>query len=404
MVGAVKHRYSLWQRMISSICLITFVVTTVGISGNANAQLAQPVSSPSSSSSSTFPSFLFGGSKAVENPSAETTRVLGQLIPMMDQAAKYYQSAQDDGERALIENLFPLSEEAYAGSPAPRAFVKMGYAAQAKAFLNDGASYILARQIAGDATRIYMNQVLYNWMRLRRLVMGDTPLMPVHASVQGPAKNVVIPQIASMAKYTSRDWASEMAWINQDIESINQICKSAKGELDTLHAGLSKYKQLVQGFDFNLQDHPDLVALMYPSGFDANLVSSGGYEGRFKDRMESVKNQAAIDVGVHRFMISQTLIGELYDADTEVTQVMGSVDGYACASQGRSDLHPLTSQSTSALMASVNQMEKLYRETVEQLIENQSEDPDEIILRYVYENPTSIQMAVLSNPNAQASS
>jgi pimeloyl-ACP methyl ester carboxylesterase len=385
--GGFKLKFLWNKRVVAWTCLITVLNGSISFGQTADYRPTPP--SP------------FIKNSPVPQSSNLTESVINNYKRTFQLASQYYRSAKDDASKSMIESLMIVPPEAYDPHFNPLSY------AQEQHFLNDAdeiysspRAIVVAHQLKMDATRTYLNQTMLKWLRMRKQFTGSLPVVDSNPHVQ-KAYQYVQGLLKGTESFTTEEWNQQGLWFNADIKMMDDICDWYNENLETIAFGRTWYDELKKKPDFKLGNYPELQRILYPDG-NTNSVN-GGLEDRFKVRASQEKTFAAHDVSAYHLALSASPIGELLAGPTKLRATVGDFKPSECAVKGKTGLKKLGRGYRELVKYSVVQMEDEYEKTIAQLVDDlENENSEEVLLKYITENPTSIQMSLLAHPNPEA--
>lgn len=340
------------------------------------------------------------------NPSKDvmpSDNVGQSYIPTQILANQLYRFANSPHAKNVVENLFVLPAWSYEPGDEMSAKERERFKESSKEAYNSPASYVVARRLIANATRVYMNQTVYNWLYLRRKFFGEN-LDDVHRHPKFDSAYQYVSRIADTRKISMMDeteWKNQINWFNEDLASVQGLCESYRLEDKIIQEKHDKYKKSRDQFGFDMKNHPDLLNVIYPQGQDPYMITAS-YDSLFNKRRNENMFKAAEDSSMRRFILSNSIFGMLYDGDTTLHDFVGDFDPLRCSNGIElNQIEELTHDRE--IFETVAEKEELYKKTVAELIENlENDDFYEVLVKYIQENPTSIQLALLYEPDPQA--
>jgi len=348
---------------------------------------------------------MFYPLQPMPNSATEVLNPNDSYIPTQIIASQAYQYFGNEYIKSVVENLFVLPAWSYEPDQAMTPAAREAFKRHSMEAYTSPSAYVISRKLIRDATGTYMNQTLYNWLVMSRRFYGeDLTDLPNHPEVTKSyryIKKIVDQQ--KMQMMDDAEWANQIKWFNDDIQSAIDTCGNYKNEVEYIHEKLNKLKKLRDEpfSDFNVKNHPDLMSVMYPNGYNPYIVYPG-HVSIFHTRIKNKIEEAAEASSMRRFILSNSVFGSIYDADTSLRDFVGDFDPSRCAygihlNQIDQDIHYRT------IFESVSELEETYKDTLEDLAENlDNDDLEEVLIKYLQENPTSIQLALLREPDPRA--
>jgi hypothetical protein len=375
----------------------TMSVVLIVIASNDFAQaqlLVKPQPRPTQQTQIVFMPFREGA--AVQNEVR-----MDSYIPTQILADRFYQFVDDEYLKSLVENLFVLPIHSYEPEVGMSPREREAFRSISKEVFSGPRGYVIGRKLVRDATRIYMNQTLYNWLVLRRRFYNeDIRHLPKHEKVQSSYRYVKrIVEQNNIRAMNVEEWKKEFKWFNDDLKKIESLCQDYQGQIRQIYAQLSKFKKVSSLINFDIHQYPDFIETLYPFGFDPSIT--GAYEHLFRQRIAQRIESSTEASSIYRYSLSSSVFGDLYDDRSSFQDHVGAFEPKNCSR--KVSLSRLDSNSIPVIFESVAEKEQRYAETLEHLVENlESNDDFDILVKYLQENPTSIQLALLNEPNPQA--
>ncbi len=356
--------------------------------------VSKPVSSPA------IPNYL------TLNPSKDVVAMenVGQsYIPTQILANQLYQFARSPYTKNVVENLFVLPAWSYEPDQEMSEKEWASFAEHSRAAYASPASYAVARRLIVNATRVYMNQTVYNWLYLRRKFFGENlDDVPRHPKFDSAYRYVSrIADDRKIAMMDEKEWQDQINWFNEDLASVQGLCENYRQKAQNIQEKHKKYKNGRDQIGFEMKNHPDLMNVIYPDGNNSFMLTAS-YDSLFTQRQKDNEFKAAEDSSMRRFIISNSIFGMLYDGDTTLHDLVGDFNPLRCSSG--IELNQIDEfYHNREIFETIEEKEELYKKTVAELIENlDNDDFYEVLVKYIQENPTSIQLALLYEPDPQA--
>lgn len=276
---------------------------------------------------------------------------------------------------------------------------KEAFERRSKEQFESNDAFVVGFSLVREANRIYLKQAIYNLMVLRRRFgIADSRNLPDHPYVRMAVRDVrqllIDRQIVS---YSKDELSREIDWFNQDVRALENLCYSYEVKIDELQGALAQY---MSWGDPNLdpKKNAELLNILYPEGYNTNIVGLL-YQDQFKKRIRDENQIASYESAPVRYILSKSTLGALYDAGTSLKASVGYFNNDSCGMEPVR-LKELTVEDIEVIHRSVLQMEKKYLKSIDQLIEDiDNDDIWEVLIKYIQENPTSIQLAILMNPD-----
>jgi hypothetical protein len=302
--------------------------------------------------------------------------------------------------RSLVEKSFPLNTITYDDHHYSEASLNAFKTSLPKIFKGDQSQFKIQSAFVKRASNIAIQQTLKTWMIFQHSFgltksiesqIGPKLYSKIKDSMIPASQSfqIVKPDIQVVGKDVSLD--DTIQAFNQGIESLNNTCSSFNKQWTQLQNlqknGMQRYLML-----------PETEALLFPNGRSPNLASSN-IQQVIRQRSNELKVQAYNEGGVKFTILSHMKLGGMLREKTDLQKHTTIWEATRCLEDGQ-QLELLPDDSSTLIATSKQQVEKSYAETIQRLVSNQNEINSESILSdYIVENPSSIQNALILNPN-----
>lgn len=263
------------------------------------------------------------------------------------------------------------------------------------------------KSLVDEASQIYLSGVIYNWIIQKEMFQGN-PAVNLIEFAQDPRIHPALSKAVEARKSLTYSPPSALnpdqlqdhiQVFNDQVREINSLCADShflRGHLLKVYGNKKRETGMGSKLDANFEV-ADFILDESNTGLMANL----GYDGAIRNRNSRMEEEAFLQIGLHKAIMSMTMFGKMYASNTQLRNHVGSFESDQCVQFG-SQLKELPTDHDAIwklLGNSYAELASKYKKSITEFLEKPQDDPEDVLKDYVESNPGSIQMAMLANPS-----
>ncbi|MEZ4845853.1 MAG: hypothetical protein R2877_02480 [Bdellovibrionota bacterium] len=257
--------------------------------------------------------------------------------------------------------------------------------------------------LRSEATQVYINQLIYNW-RLQSEIFKRKVSIDVGELSDDPQVRKAITTSTEARKkikevpdsWDEKELIRHAKSFNAMVDGVNTICSETHSIYDrTMKVYNDSHLQ-------NWETNQDLPILL--GSKEENAFVDGGIRGIIRKRNDEMRSIAAWEAGLYTGVMSQTMFGKMYTAQTALRNHVGTFNQKSCVEYGRGlrKLPETKKELWGLLGSSYASIEKEYKTNLKEVIEEGRVGSTQDLLEdYIQSNPTSIQQALWAKPSRE---